>query len=80
MRVDWGWNYVMREVWRSHAGGVGVSCEGCGSLMREAWKSHAGGVEVSGRCGSLIRGCGSLMLGVEVSGIKLSRVFQAIDN
>ena len=44
----------MREVRKSHAGGLEVSRGRCGSLMREVWKSHAGGVEVScGRCGSL---------------------------
>ena len=33
LRLDWGWNYAMREVWKPHVGGVEVSCGKYGSLM-----------------------------------------------
>ena len=36
MGLGWIWG-LMREVWKSRAGGVEVSCERCGSLMREVW-------------------------------------------
>ena len=34
--LGWIWGLI-REVWKSHARGVEVSCGRCGSLMREVW-------------------------------------------